>query len=98
MCINPPLKDGLIGSFGLECQMYCPLAQWVVLNVVLLVPQPLLFLSKWLHMAVVASHPKSPGVSRSYSEPPDKPFDLPPKNMLFWSVPFRVFSQNRFPK
>ena len=30
--INPPLKDGLLGSFRLESQMYCSLAQGVVLN------------------------------------------------------------------
>ena len=39
--------------------MFGPLAQWVVLNVVFLAPQPLLFLSKWLHWAVVASHPEA---------------------------------------
>ena len=33
-----------------------PLPQWVVLNVVFLAPRPLLFLSKWLHRAGVASH------------------------------------------
>ena len=31
---KPPLKDGLIGSFWSECQMYCPFAQSLVLNVV----------------------------------------------------------------
>ena len=30
--LNPPLKDGLLGSFRLESQMYCSLAQGVVLN------------------------------------------------------------------
>ena len=32
MYINPPLKDGLLGSFRLESQMYCSLAQGAVLN------------------------------------------------------------------
>ena len=31
-CINPPLKDGLLGSFRFESQMYCSLAQGVVLK------------------------------------------------------------------
>ena len=30
--INPPLKDGFLGSFRLESQMYCSLAQGAVLN------------------------------------------------------------------
>ena len=62
---NPPLKDGLISSFGLDCQMCGPLPQWVVLNVVFLVPRPLLFLSKWLHRAGVALH--LGGLRGSYS-------------------------------
>ena len=42
-----------------------PLAQWVVLNVVLLVPEPLVFLSNWFHRAGVASHLWWPGVTHS---------------------------------
>ena len=42
-----------------------PLPQWVVLNVVFLAPRPLLFLSKWLHRAGVASHLGGGGGSHS---------------------------------
>ena len=63
--INPPLKHGLISSFGLDCQMCGPLPQWVVLNVVFVAPRPLLFLSKWVHRAGVASHPGGGGGSHS---------------------------------
>ena len=37
---KPSLKDEHISNFGPDCQMWGPLAQWVVLNVVVLVPQP----------------------------------------------------------
>ena len=63
--INPPLKDGLTSSSRPDCQMCGPLAQLVVLNVVFLDSQPLLFLSKWVHRAGVASH--LGGLRGSYS-------------------------------
>ena len=54
--INPPLKDGLIAGFGMESLIYHPLVQTGVQNVVFFVSPPLVFLSKRLHGAGVASH------------------------------------------
>ena len=93
--INPPLKDGLTSSFGVDCHKYRPLAQSGVLNVVLFASPPSLFLLKCLHLAGVAWHLVR---GRKSSQLPDEHFDVLSEGVFFWNVLFHIFSQNRLPK
>ena len=88
---KPPLKNRLLGSFRLESQMYCSLAQGVVLNG--------MFFALGLYFSspngvIGPARPDIPGgLGPTWKElsPLDEHLALFPKNTLSWNVPFLAF-------